>query len=210
MRLAVLPIAIAAAAWPAAASAQATRPIPTFVVDVRGLTVGFGEDTVTAGDLGVAAGELPGRGWGGVAAANVYFLRLPALTVGAAVEGLLARGGRTNTDPGGNVLSTIGRRLDGFGGAVSLNFGHRDGYSYVAVGMGPVIFDARRDDTVGPSAAPEVTLNFGGGARWFTSPHFAFGFDVRMYETKPENATATSPGRERRRLLVLSAGVSIR
>jgi len=73
-----------------------------------------------------------------------------------------------------------------------------------------------RADAVGSTPAVEVpeawnsALNFGGGARWFNTAHLAFGFDVRFYETKPVNPTPTSPGRERRRLLVLSAGISIR
>jgi hypothetical protein len=210
VRVIVVAGAIVGLAFAAPAAAQAMRPLPTFVLDVRGLTVGFGDDEITRRDLGLGTGELPARGWGGVAAANLYLIRLPALTIGAAAEGVLARGTRTNTDLDGTVTSTVTRRLDGISGTVTLNFGHRDGFSYLAVGMGPMLFDARRELMEGPTAAREMTLNFGGGARWFNSPHFAFGFDVRLYETKPENPTVTSPGRERRRLLVLSAGVSIR
>ena len=54
------------------------------------------------------------------------------------------------------------------------------------------------------------TLNMGGGARWFAKPHLAFTFDVRYYLTRPEVQTADYPGRQRNRLMVLSAGVSIK
>ena len=55
-----------------------------------------------------------------------------------------------------------------------------------------------------------MTLNFGGGARWFAQRHLAFCFDLRFYETKPALTTLTSAGRERKRLLVLSAGIAIK
>ena len=78
---------------------------------------------------------------------------------------------------------------------------------------GWVLFSSRTTTpTWRPSPAPgrEITLNYGGGARWFNTPHLAFCFDVRFYETKPVNPTPTSPGRDRRRLLFLSAGISLR
>jgi hypothetical protein len=202
-------IGLFAAAVPA--RAQVTYPIPKVVLDARGFTVGFGEDEITAGDLVIELDELPTRGFGGVAGLNVYPFRVGPVTIGATFEALLARGRKAKTDLDGVPISTVTRRFQSLSGGVSLNFGHRDGFSYVVVGMGPVLFDTATDTRpAGPASAREMTLNFGGGARWFNTRHFAFGFDVRFYETKPENATLTSPGRERRRLLVLSAGVSIR
>jgi hypothetical protein len=54
------------------------------------------------------------------------------------------------------------------------------------------------------------TINMGGGARWFASNHVAFCFDVRFYLTRPEAASALFPGRQRSRLLVLSAGLAFK
>jgi hypothetical protein len=50
----------------------------------------------------------------------------------------------------------------------------------------------------------------GAGARWFNTAHLAFCFDMRFYLTRPEDPTITYPGRQRSRLLVLSAGISIK
>ena len=64
----------------------------------------------------------------------------------------------------------------------------------------------------GPEDSPPrmSTINLGAGARWFASRHFAFCFDLRFYETKPEVPTGSYPGRERMRVRVLSAGIAIR
>ena len=32
---------------------------------------------------------------------------------------------------------------------------------------------------------PLKTINYGGGARWFTKTHLAFSFDVRFYAINP-------------------------
>ena len=55
-----------------------------------------------------------------------------------------------------------------------------------------------------------MTQNFGGGARWFVKRRLALNLDVRFYLTRPANSTITSAGRARQRVLVLSAGISIR
>ena len=58
------------------------------------------------------------------------------------------------------------------------------------------------------TAARTRTLNYGGGARWFNSPHLAFTFDVRFYAISPREATTTVPGYPRAKFMVLSAGVA--
>ena len=50
----------------------------------------------------------------------------------------------------------------------------------------------------------------GAGARWFFSSHLAFCFDVRWYLTRPDDTVGEIPGRARARLLMLSAGISIK
>ena len=207
MRPIVVALMLIASAAPA--SAQAPQPVPVIVVDLHGLTVGFGLDPVTAPGLGITVSELPTRGLGGRAAVNLYAIRRRGFSIGAVGEAVIARDTRTNRDSAGMVMSTVKRRFESLSGAVSLNFGHRDGFSYVSVGIGPSLFETSVADR--PSERPRQTiLNFGGGARWFNTPRLAFSFDVRFYETKPVNPLPTSPGRERRRLLVLAAGISIR
>jgi hypothetical protein len=55
-----------------------------------------------------------------------------------------------------------------------------------------------------------MTINMGGGARWFFTPHVAIGFDVRFYLTRPEDIVEPYPGRQRTRLLILSGGLSFK
>ena len=76
--------------------------------------------------------------------------------------------------------------------------------------MGPLLFETFVGDLPPESPPRAMTLNFGGGARWFTSRHLAFCFDLRFYETKPTLTTATSHGRERKRLFVLSVGAAFK
>lgn len=193
------------------AFAQAKGPVPIFVIDVRGFTVGLGSDVTTSGDLGIETSQLPTRGIGGAATVNVYALRRRTFAAGFFGEGLLGRGHRAITQPNGETLSSIERRVQSLAVGFSLNFGHRDGFSYVSAGTGPFLFETFHTDTgMSPEPGRERTLNYGGGARWFNTPHVAFCFDVRFYETKPVNPTPTSAGRDRRRLLFLSAGISFR
>ena len=94
---------------------------------------------------------------------------------------------------------------------VSLNFGHERGWSYVAAGMGPLSFISFTGDSAPDAARPyKLTINMGGGARWFPKQHVAFGFDVRFYLTRPQEAVEGFPARQRTRLLILSAGVSFK
>lgn len=212
MRRLLILVSLAIAGAAETSYAQANRPIPVVVVDARGFTVGFGADEITAEDLAITLAELPSRGWGISAGANVYPFRRRGFAAGGSFELLMGRGSRTNRiDATGEVFSVVERRIQGTAFGFSMNFGHRDGFSYITIGQGPFMFDTSTE-TRPPAESPErqSTLNFGGGARWFNTAHLAFGFDIRFYETKPVNPTPTSPGRERRRLLLLSAGISIR
>jgi hypothetical protein len=201
---------------PLTASAQERRPLPVAVFEVRGVTGSLMDDPVTAGDLGLAGGVLPGRASGGVAGLHFYPLRGPGLALGVGGEGLLARGRSAFVDAAGEPTGDhVVRQLQGLSGIVSLNFGHEDGWSHISAGVGPLRFRNALAPAVAlpppaTNAAYLLTLNAGGGARWFLSDHVAFGFDVRMYFTRAEAQTGGSAGREAARLLLLSAGVTIK
>jgi hypothetical protein len=194
------------------ALAQAPKPIPPFVIDVRGFFVGFGEDEVTARDLGIAVDALPTRGLGGALGLTLYPVRRDEFAIGLGGEAILARGRSQPVDSDGEPIGPqLERRLQSIAGQMSFNFGHRDGWSYLSAGLGPLRFETFAGSTAPAEAPPfQMTFNFGGGARWFTSRHLAVCFDLRFYETKPVASTLTSPGRERRRLFVLSAGVAFK
>lgn len=195
------------------AHAQVQRPIAPYVLDLRGFYTGLGQDLTTASNLGVAASELPSRGLGGVLGLHVYPLRRATFAFGIGGELLLARGRAQQREPatGAPVGLPIEQRLVSLSPQLSLNFGRREGWSYLTAGMGPLSFETFQG-TVAPADLPPKnnTINMGGGARWFASPHVAFTFDVRFYLTRPEEIVGSYPGRARNRLRVLSAGISIR
>ncbi|HYN09426.1 MAG TPA: hypothetical protein VES67_18730 [Vicinamibacterales bacterium] len=194
------------------ALAQIQQPIPPFVIDVRGFFAGLGQDPVTAEDLAIDPESLPKRALGGAIGLTFYPIRRQRFALGLGGEGLLARGRSQPVDAEGLPLGPqIERRLQSLAGQLSFNFGHRDGWSYISAGMGPLLFETFLGaEAPQVSPARDMTLNFGGGARWFTSRHLAFCFDLRFYETKPALTTLTNPGRERKRILVLSVGAAFK
>lgn len=207
----VVAVVILALAGAAPARAQQKEPLPPFVIDVRALVAQLGEDAITAADLGIAPTQLPSTGLGGAIGANVYFLREKKIKLGLGAETVIARATSSGADATGAITGPrVERRLQGFAGEFSLNFGHRQGWSYVSAGIGPLRFQTFTGEL--PTEAPpfEMTQNFGAGARWFATEHIAFCFDLRFYLTNPADQIGTNPGRERMRLLVFSAGVSIK
>jgi hypothetical protein len=210
MRVVLALALLAAAASPA--YAQPKDPLPTFVVDVRGLFAKLGQDTTTATDLGVTAQELPGTAIGGAVGVNFYPLK-KKISLGFGAEGLLARATAqqaADAQTGAVEGPRIERRLQGISGTFSLNFGHGQGWSYVSAGIGPMRFQTFSGDL--PASAPpfQMTQNFGAGARWFTNNHVAFCFDLRFYLTKPVDTTVEYAGRLRQRVMVISAGIAIK
>jgi hypothetical protein len=197
----------------APAHAQQQQPLPVFAADLRGFYSGLGQDPVTAADLGVNPLELPARGIGGVVGMHIYPLRGRAIALGLGAEGMIARGRAQQQDAttGEPVGMPIEQRLVSLSPQISLNFGTRDGWSYLSAGMGRLSFETFQG-ALPPADLPPTksTINMGGGARWFASNHVAFCFDVRFYLTRPEAASALFPGRQRSRLLVLSAGLAFK
>jgi hypothetical protein len=192
---------------------QPTEPIGRFAFDLRGFYAGLKQDPVTAAGLGVQPTDLPSRGLGGVAGVHIYPIHTKGFALGIGAEGILARGRRQAHDEttGDPVGLPITQKLMGLSPQISFNFGHRQGWSYLSAGMGPLSFASYQRDTAPDDPAPRKrTINMGAGARWFNTAHLAFCFDMRFYLTRPEDPTITYPGRQRSRLLVLSAGISIK
>jgi hypothetical protein len=186
-------------------------PLPPFAIDVRGFYAGLGKDEVTAAALGVAPEALPGRALGGAIGLTFYPIRKTGFALGVGGEGILARGRSQPVDAAGTPVGfEIERRLQSLSGQVSFNFGHRDGWSYVSVGMGPMLFESFAGQAPPETPPRKMTPNYGGGARWFASRHIAFCFDARFYDTKPLPTTDAYAGRERNRLFILSVGVALK
>lgn len=207
------------AANPSYAQDPAPQPLPEepiglFVIDARGVMARFKQLPTVANALGVDPSELPGRGFGVSVGAHLYPVRRRGLALGVGAEMLLrARGSRTrpaatSTDVEGPTVVT---RMSAFSPQVSLNFGKRDGWSYVSAGLGPTTYTTELESsTLDETESRSSALNYGGGARWFTNKHVAFTFDLRFYSIRAQEASGTRPAIPKVRVLVLSAGLSLR
>jgi hypothetical protein len=225
MRPSLVGVALSATSWfvTAVPAFAQTPKLPVLVVDLRGATAGLGTDDHTATDLTSGAAEaaaagltvpkvtLPGRGLAFTGGIHVYPFRRHGFAIGLGAEAIaahvVAKGG---TDVTGTVTPEINRRLQGAAAVVSVNFGGRDGWSYLSGGAGPLRFESTSSDIAHTTAPARMTQNVGGGARWFTNEHVAATFDVRAYLTRPTKTELTVAGRERKRVMVFSVGISIR
>jgi hypothetical protein len=195
-----------------AAAQPTTGPIPRFVVDARGSLARFKQDQGVASALQVDSTNLPTFGLGGTLGAHVYVLRTRRITIGLGGEVVFARDSATGTseddaEPG----PTVTTRLSGFAPQISFNFGRDEGWSYFSGGLGTARMTSEREDVPVPGTPSRTRmLNYGGGARFFNTPHLAFTFDIRFYAISPRESTATVPGYPRAKFMVLSAGVAFK
>jgi hypothetical protein len=188
-------------------------PIGRFVVDARADFPKFKQDAAIANAIGVGVLNLPTRGFGLVAGAHWYPVRIGVVTVGLGGEWVRARRSRTlNTGTeAAPVNVTTNTRFSTLAPQISFNFGSRDGYSYISGGIGRANYTAELADK--PLRDPESgskTINYGGGARWFAKKRLALSLDLRFYAINPQKATATRPGYPRMTIMAMSAGVAIR
>ncbi len=197
-------------AMAAPAHAQQTEPLPPFVIDARGAFLLLKQDPVTATTLDVSVDDLATHGFGFVVGVQTYPLRGRRIALGLGGELALGRGTRHNFDDDGSELGPeVRRQLQSVSLQVSLNFGHRQGWSYLTGGIGPLAFDTYLGGTL-PDRPRQLSQNYGFGARWFNTPHLAFTLDMRLYLTQPSEPTTIVGGRERRSVTVLSAGISLK
>jgi hypothetical protein len=192
--------------------AQVDRRIPVVAVDARAFFSRLNDDATTANNLDITVDELPGRALGVVGGVHFYPVRGRRIALGLGGELMVARGRRQEKDEDGMpVGQPVQRRLRSIAPQVSLNFGGRDGWSYLSGGIGPMVYMTFLGEQAPADDPPiKATINMGGGARWFFSSRLAFCFDVRWYLTRPANIVGEIPGRARARLLVLSVGIAIR
>lgn len=195
------------------AAAQPPEPVGPFVADVRGTLARFKEDPVLAAALNVTPTNLPTRGLGLAAGVHLYPLRRRRITLGVGGEMLVARGSRTADQTGASAVQgpTVTTRLSAVSPQVSLNFGKRDGWSYISGGIGLARLTAERVDAPFAEGASRTrAINYGGGARWFTGPHLAFSLDLRFYTVNARAASGARPAFPRSKMMVISVGASLR
>jgi Outer membrane protein beta-barrel domain len=213
----VIAAALAFAAWTSASTAVAQdlprEPIGRFSADVRVAIPRFPDDDATASALVVTTDNIPSRGLGVAAGINVYPLRLGRVSIGFGGEWLTSRGSKTlePTTAGGASSPTVTTSVSVLSPQLSLNFGGRDGWSYVSGGIGLASFTTEREDApVADADGRTRSFNYGGGARWFVKEHLAFCFDLRFYRINPQDAATGRPAYGGRRIMAFSAGISVK
>lgn len=199
----------------APAAAQQKEPIAPFVVDLRGAYGRHKAEPSVASDLGVEPGNLPSRTLGIVAGAHVYPLRSSKVTLGLGGNLVWLRGSKTIEAENANGTTTssptVRRYFTTVSPEISINFGHKNGWSYISGGFfGQSKLYLDRADAPASNAPYRSTVNYGGGARWFNLDHLAFSVDFRWYSVSEQAAAAGVVAQPRTTLLVLSGGVSFK
>ena len=116
------------------AAAQQKEPIGPFAIDVRGAFGRHKAEPSVATDLDVTATNLPTRTFGLVGGAHVYPLRSRRVTLGIGGNFVSTRGSRSVVIETANTPEpvrgpVIRRRFVTFSPEISLNFGHRRGWT---------------------------------------------------------------------------------
>ena len=195
----------------APAAAQDDEPIGLFVADLRGSFVRFGRQPDLARSRGFRPHATPSMGIGVDAGAHVYPLRWRFVTfgLGAAYHASFGDRGASpdDVDPDGPTLRKTFRAVSP---QLSLNFGGRNGWSYLSGGLGTSRLALFPRGGGQPDQRSARTLNYGAGARWFVKRRVAFSLDLRFHSVSPLAPTATEPASPRMTLMVLSVGASFR
>ena len=177
-------------------------------MDIHGVTSAVPTDSTFYPTL--TSTIVPSRGFGVDIGAHVYLFNLGPARVGLGAGVMTVRATAQaaastqaeSAQPGQRVTLT----LRSIAPQVSLNFGSRDGWSYLSAGLGVGGVTARTENaSPGERESGRLrTVNYGGGARWFMTPRLAFGIDLRAYQL------AAGAGTPRVSVLAAGAGLSIR
>ena len=209
MRPAAALIVAAAVVAAAPAEAQApARPGP-WVLDLRGVTSAVPTDAAFYPTL--TSTVVPSRGFGGDIGIHVYLLNLGPARVGLGASAMAVRAAAsapgTQAETGEPAQpQRVAMTLRAIAPQLSLNFGSRNGWSYLSAGVGLGSVNSQAQDSApGERQSGGLrTVNYGGGARWFITARLAFGVDLRAYQL------AAGAGTPRVSIFAAGAGVSIR
>ncbi len=194
--------------------AQAPPPIGPFVVDLQGTALSFPTDAPLADSRNLQTTEMPRFGIGGNIGVHVYPFRWRAVTLGLGGRLTLTRAGHTPAAPAGQVPfgRSVTERFVSLAPQLSFNFGSGDGWSYLSGGLGRSVWQIVPDGqgTIPADEERLKTIDYGGGARWFMTPHLAFSVDARFYAINPGTPAFGFPGSPRTRLFIAGAGISVK
>jgi hypothetical protein len=198
---------------PVFVSAQPVEAPGPFVIDARGAFSNVGRSEELAAPRGLMSSELPASVLGFDVGAHVYPIR-GKVTLGLGGSLLMVGGTQTPGEPEEGAVNppiTPGEfRVRAVVPQVSLNFGSSRGWSYLGAGVGFSQMKAGRAESDLRYSPRLLTLNLGGGARWFISERIAFTFDGRYYRLASKALEADYVGNPAVSLFVLSAGLSVR
>ena len=199
------------------------------MLDARAVVPFFRRDPLVAAAIDTEPGNLPNRGLGLSFGGHLYVLRGKSVTVGLGADVLLRARGRFTVGPEteeGPEGPTFITEMTAVTPQLSLNFGRRDGWSYVSGGIGWGTLSIEQEEEPYDASPPRVrTINYGGGARWFARKHLAFNLDFRFHRIAAQEATTGDvqlvppdeplllsgrPAIPATRLIVLSLGISVR
>ena len=210
--LARLAIASALCLVPLVSSAQPRERLPIIVADVQGTLPKFPTHGGFSGPRGLNEAQLPAWGPGVNLGGHVFVLRGKKVSMGLGASYVYTRGSQAPDTDSEDALTagapTVTTVYKGLMPQVSINFGHRYGWSYISGGLGQSTLTINRDDALEESGAATRTINYGGGARWFRNDHLAFSLDLRFYALNPVEAQAGAYGHPRKTMLIFSAGLS--
>lgn len=202
------------------ASAQTSERLPWFALDAHGAWVSLPTAEGWVPPV-PATTPLPGRAWGIAGGATVYPLKTGLVTWGV---GLSMHTGKSTSDPlmsaetattpSAPTTTTVTTQITSMLPQISMNFGHKLGWSYLSAGYGrsKVVSSSAAFGTTPAQTVPEAwngAINFGGGARWFMKPHLGAGFDVRFTKLGSRAATDVLPAAKRTQMVTISVGISI-
>ena len=193
-----------------AAQEASEETIGPFVIDLRASIAPFGHDTELANPRGFNAGVTPGLGLGFETGAQLYVYQWRMITLGAGGSvDVSFRDRKSRNDDHAPNAPTIRKHFIAFSPQLSLNFGNRNGWSYLSGGIGLSRLSLSALSNSEPQRRTN-TINYGGGARWFTSDHLALSIDLRFYALSPLLATDNEAPSPRTTLMVLSIGTSFK
>jgi hypothetical protein len=196
------------------AAAQTHERLNLFVADARLTFPNYKQAESVATDLGVDKLALPNRGLGVVFGAHLYPLRKGVVTLGLGAEVMTSKGGRTvEEEPtsGTTASPRIETRFSAFSPQISLNFGSKQGWSYLSGGLGSGQLTTEAVSKPLPDAEGRTrVINYGGGARWFLNQHLAVSLDLRFYVVNPQEAAGGRPAFPRMTIMAISGGIALK
>ena len=206
MRSALAGVAALVVLAGAPAAAQSSSAPGPWVLDIRAATSSVPTDLALYATP--TAAVVPARAFGLDLGGNVYLFNFGPARVGVGANILMvrstARDEPTIANPDATQRLTLNLRT--VAPQLSVNFGSRDGWSYLSAGLGTASLTTRVEgERGGERESGQVrSVNFGGGARWFITERLAFGFDLRAHRIAAGNETPRSS------TFAVGAGLSIR